>query len=67
MTVQDIRTMSDQDMDQKILEIKKTLLDFRIKQATRQSFKPHLIKRYKKQLAQIMTIKHERNIHSNVM
>nr|YP_009314365.1 Ribosomal protein L29 [Liagora harveyana]SCW22619.1 Ribosomal protein L29 [Liagora harveyana] len=59
-TIQDIRGMSEKDIENNIAKIKKTLLDFRIQQATRQSFKPHLVRQYKKQLARIMTIKHEK-------
>ena len=59
-TVQEIRKMNAKDIENNIIEIKKTLLDFRIKQATRQSFKPHLVRQYKKQLARIMTVKYEK-------
>nr|YP_009314776.1 Ribosomal protein L29 [Neoizziella asiatica]SCW23231.1 Ribosomal protein L29 [Neoizziella asiatica] len=66
ISLQEIRDMKNTDIDEQILEIKKILLDYRIKQATRQSLKPHLIKRYKKQLAKIMTIKHERIIYKTI-
>nr|YP_009315593.1 Ribosomal protein L29 [Liagora brachyclada]SCW24251.1 Ribosomal protein L29 [Liagora brachyclada] len=63
-TIQDIRGMSEKDIENNIAKIKKTLLDFRIQQATRQSFKPHLVRQYKKQLARIMTIKHEKFLNN---
>ncbi len=66
ISLQEIRSMNNSDIDDKILELKKILLDYRIKQATRQSLKPHLIKQHKKYLAQIMTIKHERIIKNNM-
>nr|YP_009315186.1 Ribosomal protein L29 [Titanophycus setchellii]SCW23641.1 Ribosomal protein L29 [Titanophycus setchellii] len=66
MSIKEIRAMNNNDIDNKILEIKKILLEYRIKQATRQSLKPHLIKQKKKELAQIMTIKQEKIIHSAV-
>nr|YP_009312934.1 Ribosomal protein L29 [Helminthora furcellata]SCW21188.1 Ribosomal protein L29 [Helminthora furcellata]SCW24048.1 Ribosomal protein L29 [Helminthora furcellata] len=66
LSLEKIRSMDYSSMDIKILEIKKILFDFRMKQATRQSFKPHLVKKYKKQLSQIMTIKTEKIIHENM-
>nr|YP_009313956.1 Ribosomal protein L29 [Hommersandiophycus borowitzkae]SCW22210.1 Ribosomal protein L29 [Hommersandiophycus borowitzkae] len=57
--MQDIRKMDNDMIDEQIRKIKRTLFDFRMKQATKQSFKPHLIRIYKKQLAQMMTAKHE--------
>nr|YP_010988264.1 ribosomal protein L29 [Rhodochorton tenue]WOK79460.1 ribosomal protein L29 [Rhodochorton tenue] len=56
----EIRKLSEQKMQEEILEIKKRLFDFRLKQATRQTIKPHILKAYKNQLAKIMTIKYEK-------
>nr|YP_009314160.1 Ribosomal protein L29 [Izziella formosana]SCW22414.1 Ribosomal protein L29 [Izziella formosana] len=63
-TTEEIKNMSEEEIVSTISKLKKTLLDFRVKQATRQSFKPHLIRSYKKQIARIMTIKHTNLIHS---
>nr|YP_009628630.1 ribosomal protein L29 [Acrochaetium secundatum]QBX88413.1 ribosomal protein L29 [Acrochaetium secundatum] len=56
----EIRDLDQQEMQAEILAIKRILFDFRLKQATRQTIKPHSLKAYKKQLARITTIKHEK-------
>nr|BBI37231.1 50S ribosomal protein L29 [Palmaria palmata] len=55
-----IRALDIESMEKEVLEIKRALFDFRLKQATRQSVKPHIIKAYKNQLARIMTIQKEK-------
>nr|YP_009739091.1 50S ribosomal protein L29 [Palmaria decipiens]QIC19530.1 50S ribosomal protein L29 [Palmaria decipiens] len=55
-----IRDLDIESMEREVLEIKRALFDFRLKQATRQSVKPHIIKAYKNQLARIMTIQKEK-------
>nr|YP_009294388.1 ribosomal protein L29 [Palmaria palmata]AOM67828.1 ribosomal protein L29 [Palmaria palmata] len=55
-----IRNLDIESMEREVLEIKRALFDFRLKQATRQSVKPHIIKAYKNQLARIMTIQKEK-------
>nr|YP_009314571.1 Ribosomal protein L29 [Liagoropsis maxima]SCW22825.1 Ribosomal protein L29 [Liagoropsis maxima] len=62
LKLEDIRKMDDATLETKILEIKKILFDFRMKQATKQSLKPHILKLYKTQLSQIMTIQHEKYV-----
>nr|YP_010873220.1 ribosomal protein L29 [Nemalion vermiculare]WGV34470.1 ribosomal protein L29 [Nemalion vermiculare] len=58
----DLRLLSNKELNSKILEIKKTLFDFRMKQGTRQSIRPHILKSYKNQLSRIMTIRHEKRL-----
>nr|YP_009313550.1 Ribosomal protein L29 [Galaxaura rugosa]SCW21804.1 Ribosomal protein L29 [Galaxaura rugosa] len=60
LKIEDIRIMNSEDINNEILTIKKRLFDFRMQLATRQQIKPHIIKEYKKQLSQLMTIKHEK-------
>nr|YP_009314983.1 Ribosomal protein L29 [Scinaia undulata]SCW23438.1 Ribosomal protein L29 [Scinaia undulata] len=60
LTVQQIRSMGIEDISSEIIEIKKTLFDFRMKIGSRQNIKPHTIKQCKRQLSQLMTIKHEK-------
>nr|YP_009313753.1 Ribosomal protein L29 [Helminthocladia australis]SCW22007.1 Ribosomal protein L29 [Helminthocladia australis] len=60
LSKEEIRAMDEEKIDEQILAIKKILFEFRMKQATKQSFKPHILKIYKRQLAQIMTIQHEK-------
>lgn len=61
LTKQEIRTLDNENLKKEIINIKRILFDFRMKQATRQNIKPNAIKAYKKQLAQIMTIQHEKS------
>jgi len=65
----EIRDLNQQEMQAEILAIKKILFDFRLKQATRQTIKPHSLRAYKHphslraykhQLARITTIQHEK-------
>lgn len=56
----EIRDLDQEKMQAEILAIKKILFDFRLKQATRQTIKPHALKAYKNQLARIITIQHEK-------
>jgi len=56
----EIRGLDQQEMQKEILAIKKILFDFRLKQATRQTIKPHSLRAYKNQLARITTIQHEK-------
>ena len=55
-----IRTFDHIKIKEEIINVKKTLFDFRLKKATRQPVKPHLIKSCKKQLAILMTIEKEK-------
>lgn len=58
LTTKEIKKLEKENAIIEIIKIKKILLDLRIKQATRQPVKSHLFKLYKKQIAQILTIKH---------
>lgn len=60
LTTDEIRNFDHDTIKAEIINIKKTLFDFRLKKATRQSVKPHLIRLYKKQLARLMTIEQEK-------
>nr|YP_010338780.1 ribosomal protein L29 [Glaucosphaera vacuolata]UNJ18730.1 ribosomal protein L29 [Glaucosphaera vacuolata] len=59
--IKEIRQLTREELDQEILLIKKELLNLRFKKSTRQSFQPHLFKRYRRRLAQLLTIYTERN------
>lgn len=63
LSIQEMRTFDHENLKAEIINVKKTLLDFRLKKATRQPIKPHLIKAYKKQLARLMTIEQEKFIY----
>lgn len=57
LTFQEIKQLKDEDLEDNILEVQKNLFDLKIKQATKKTVKTHLFKRYKKMLAQLMTVK----------
>lgn len=55
--ISDIETLQ-----QEIINIKKILLNYKVKQATKQPIKPHKIKKYKKELVKIITMEHQQLI-----
>ncbi len=58
--IEDVRTLSDADLAEKIAEAKRELFDLRFQRATRQLEKPHLFKHTKHRLAQLLTVERER-------
>nr|YP_009297315.1 ribosomal protein L29 [Porphyridium sordidum]AOM66658.1 ribosomal protein L29 [Porphyridium sordidum] len=50
-----IRSMSNEEIEQAILTVKRELLELRISKATRQNVKSHLFKHKKRLLAQLLT------------
>ena len=56
LTLEKIKQLKPVDLSNKIIETKKSLLDLKLKQATRQAIKTHLFKQYKQMLAQMLTI-----------
>ena len=58
--IEDARSLSDQELDEQILGIKKQLFQLRLQKATRQLEKPHQFKHAKHRLAQLLTVEHER-------
>lgn len=60
-----IHTLDIEELNQAIINTKKTLLDYRFKQATKQSVKSHIIKQCKKKLARMMTIEHKKIMDRN--
>ncbi len=57
--VADLKALSAQELDQKITAIEKELHDLRQKRITGQLDKPHLFKRSRRQIAQVLTVKQE--------
>nr|YP_010337581.1 ribosomal protein L29 [Dixoniella grisea]UNJ17166.1 ribosomal protein L29 [Dixoniella grisea] len=57
--IKEFRNLSKEEIENKILSINKELLYLKIQKATRQTFKPHLFRDYRCQLAQLLTIKNE--------
>jgi len=60
LSVIQIRQINHNEREKKLAFSKKSLLELRIKQATRQKIKTHNIKQYKKQVARIITIDKEK-------
>ena len=52
----DLRLLSTGEISEAITVTENTLFDLRFKKATRQSFKPHEIKKTKQKLAQLKTL-----------
>jgi len=58
--IQSIENLKDSEIAIKILDLKKELLNLKLKQATRQNIKSHLFKHKKHQLAQLLTLETQR-------
>ena len=58
--VEEARKLSDQELSEKILDLKKNLANLRLLQATGRLEKPHEFRHTKHQLAQLLTVEHER-------
>jgi large subunit ribosomal protein L29 len=56
----DIRALSDQEVADSIVAIKRELFDLRLQKATGRLEKTHQFKHARHKLAQLMTIEHER-------
>lgn len=63
--IQDLRTLSDEEVDAQIQTLKRQLFELRMQKATRQTVQPHLFKHARHQLAQLMTLERERQ-HSAI-
>jgi large subunit ribosomal protein L29 len=60
--IQEVRKLSDEELDSEILATKKKLFDLRFQQATRRLEKPHEFKHMRHRLAQLLTIEREREL-----
>lgn len=58
--ISEARDLSDAELSEQIIAIKKQLFQLRLQQATRQLDKPHQFKHAKHRLAQLITVEHER-------
>jgi large subunit ribosomal protein L29 len=54
--ISDFQEFESKDLDKDILLMSQQLVELRIKQATRQPFKPHNFKHTKHKLAQLLTL-----------
>ncbi len=60
--VADARKLSNEELEQAIIAVKRELFDLRLKKATRQSVQPHQFGHAKHHLGQLMTVEHERQL-----
>lgn len=58
--IDEVRDLSDAELDEQIVAVKKQLFQLRLQKATRQLDKPHQFKHAKHRLAQLLTVEHER-------
>lgn len=58
--ISEVRNLSDEELSDQILAVKRQLFELRMQKATRQLDKPHQFKHARHQLAQLMTIEQER-------
>ena len=61
MKTSDIRKMSQEDINKKIIEAKNELFELRMKQATGSLDKPHMINKLRKDVARMKTVLTEMN------
>ena len=60
--IEDARKLSEEELAEEILAVKRELFQLRLEQATRRLEKPHLFKHAKHRLAQLLTVEREREI-----
>lgn len=60
--ISEARELNDQELAEKVIALKKQLFQLRLQKSTRQLDKPHQIKHAKHQLAQLLTVEHERKL-----
>ncbi|MBO9997856.1 MAG: 50S ribosomal protein L29 [Cyanobacteria bacterium SID2] len=58
--IDEVRNLSDEEIAEEVLKVKKQLFDLRLEQATGQLEKPHQFKHLRHRLAQLLTIEHQR-------
>jgi len=58
--MKEVKDLGDQELSDRILEVKRQLFELRMQKATRQLEKSHQFKHARHRLAQLMTIERER-------
>jgi large subunit ribosomal protein L29 len=59
------KSLSEEELAEEILAVKRELFQLRFEQATRRLEKPHLFKYAKHRLAQLLTVERERQLGIN--
>lgn len=60
--IDEIRDLSDQEIEEQIIAVKKQLFELRFQKGTRRLEKPHQFKHNRHRLAQLMTVERERQL-----
>jgi large subunit ribosomal protein L29 len=63
--IDEIRNLSNQEIEAQIIEVKKQLFELRFQKGTRRLEKPHQFKHNRHRLAQLMTIERERQLQKS--
>lgn len=58
INIKEIKNLELKEINDKILEVHHELFELKFKTSTRQSIKTHLLKKYKRMLAQLLTVEH---------
>ena len=58
--ISEARNLSDEELAQAIIDVKRQLFQLRLQKATRQLDKTHQFKHNKHRLAQLLSVEHER-------
>ena len=58
--IADIRSLTDEEIADEIVAVKRSLFDLRLRQATRRLDKTHEFKHNRHKLAQLLTVEHQR-------
>jgi len=58
LNINEIKNLEPKEINDKILEVHHQLFELKFKKSTRQSIKTHLLRKYKRMLAQLLTIEH---------
>ncbi|MGC9525553.1 MAG: 50S ribosomal protein L29 [Limnospira sp.] len=62
--IEDARQLGDEELSEKILEIKKQLANLRLLKATGRLEKPHEIRHARHRLAQLLTVERQRQLEA---
>ncbi|MBD1860514.1 MULTISPECIES: 50S ribosomal protein L29 [Trichocoleus] len=60
--IDEVKNLSDEELNERILAVKRQLFELRMQKATRQLEKSHQFKHARHQLAQLMTVERARQI-----
>ncbi len=63
--IEDARKLSDEELAEEIVAVKRKLFELRFQQATRRLEKPHEFKHSKHRLGQLLTVERERQLEQS--